>query len=419
VVFQPIFEVQGDGLKVHGVEALMRGPMGTRLEQADILFDYVRRKGEEARVDRACVTAALEGAVSFPKELRLNVNVHASTLGADSGFVSFLADTAERASIDPGRLTVEIVEHEPFWDGAGFHGSLRGLRDVGIAIALDDVGCGQSNYRMVVECRPDQFKIDRFFVHGAGRDRCRAIVLESILSLAENLGGQAVAEGVEDATDLETVMKVGIRYVQGHFLAPAVAVTGAARAGLVAQWRDRGRSVARDPKSTKPPARSRVTRRIEGSLAPGLLPGIDTNTGEGEPAPEWGHLRKVRKMEKRKKILLVDDSKTALLMASMILKKGRYDVVTAEDGEDALRRTAAEHPDLILMDVVMPKMTGFEACRELRKQAATRAIPIIMLTTRGERANLETGFESGCTDYVTKPIDSLVLLAKVKDCLGD
>ena len=143
------------------------------------------------------------------------------------------------------------------------------------------------------------------------------------------------------------------------------------------------------------------------------------NKGEGDPAPEWGHLRKVRKMEKRKKILLVDDSKTALLMASLILKKGPYDVVTAEDGEDALRRTAAEHPDLILMDVVMPKMTGFEACRELRKQAATKAIPIIMLTTRGESSNLETGFESGCTDYVTKPIDSLVLLAKVKDCLRD
>jgi CheY-like chemotaxis protein len=137
----------------------------------------------------------------------------------------------------------------------------------------------------------------------------------------------------------------------------------------------------------------------------------------------WGRLRKVRTMEKktekRKKILVVDDSKTALLMTSLILKKGPYDLVTAEDGEDALRRTAIEKPDLILMDVVMPKMTGFEACRELQKQAATRAIPIIMLTTRGEVANLETGFESGCTDYVTKPIDSLVLLSKVKDCLGD
>jgi CheY-like chemotaxis protein len=123
-------------------------------------------------------------------------------------------------------------------------------------------------------------------------------------------------------------------------------------------------------------------------------------------------------MEKRKKILLVDDSKTALLMTTMILKKGHYDLVTAEDGEDALRRTAAEQPDLILMDVVMPKMTGFEACRELRRQAATRAIPIILLTTRGELDNVENGFASGCTDYVTKPIDSLVLLSKVKNYLG-
>ena len=150
--------------------------------------------------------------------MRLNVNVHASTLGADPEFVSFLADAAEGASIDLDRLTVEIVEHAPFWDGAVFHDSLRGLRDLGIGIALDDVGCGQSNYRMVVECRPDQFKIDRFFVHGAGHDHYRAVVLESIHSLAEHLGGHAVAEGVEDATDLETVTKIGIRHVAGAFL---------------------------------------------------------------------------------------------------------------------------------------------------------------------------------------------------------
>jgi len=121
----------------------------------------------------------------------------------------------------------------------------------------------------------------------------------------------------------------------------------------------------------------------------------------------------------RKKILVVDDSKTALFMESMILRKGHYDLVTADDGVEAVQKAVVELPDLILMDVVMPRMTGFEALRELRSREATKAIPIIMVTTRGEASNVETGFESGCTDYVTKPIDGLELLSKVRDYIGE
>jgi len=121
----------------------------------------------------------------------------------------------------------------------------------------------------------------------------------------------------------------------------------------------------------------------------------------------------------RKKILLVDDSRTSLFMAQMILKKGPYDVITAGDGVEAVEKAVRERPDIILMDVVMPRMTGFEAVRELRGRESTRAIPIIMVTTRGEGPNVETGFESGCSDYVTKPIDPVILMAKVRIHLGE
>ena len=67
----------------------------------------------------------------------------------------------------------------------------------------------------------------------------------------------------------------------------------------------------------------------------------------------------------------------------------------------------------------MPRMGGFEAVRELRARASTREIPVIMVTTRGEGDNVETGFESGCTDYLTKPIDPAALLAKVRDHLEE
>ncbi len=120
----------------------------------------------------------------------------------------------------------------------------------------------------------------------------------------------------------------------------------------------------------------------------------------------------------RKKILVVDDSRTALFMETMILRNGPYSLVTAGDGEEAVRKALAEHPDLILMDVVMPRMTGFEACRQLRGQPETKSIPIIMVTTRGEEQNVETGFASGCTDYVTKPINGAELLEKIKNYVG-
>jgi CheY-like chemotaxis protein len=121
----------------------------------------------------------------------------------------------------------------------------------------------------------------------------------------------------------------------------------------------------------------------------------------------------------RKKILLVDDSKTSIFMESMILKKGPYELLTAGDGEEAVGKAQAARPDLILMDVVMPKMNGFEALRAIRRREATKEIPVIMVTTRGEGENVETGFETGCNDYVTKPIDGVELLAKVRSCLGE
>jgi DNA-binding response OmpR family regulator len=121
----------------------------------------------------------------------------------------------------------------------------------------------------------------------------------------------------------------------------------------------------------------------------------------------------------RKKILVVDDSRTASMMTTMILGKGSYDVLTASDGEEGVAKALAERPDLIVMDVVMPKMDGFEACRRLRLSESTRSIPIIIVTTRGEAANIETGYECGCTDYVTKPINSVELLSKVRSHIGE
>jgi len=120
----------------------------------------------------------------------------------------------------------------------------------------------------------------------------------------------------------------------------------------------------------------------------------------------------------RKKILVVDDSATIHMIVRMVLGKDRYTLVTANDGKEAIDKARAERPDLVVMDVVMPRMTGFEACREMRKDDVTKDIPVILVTTRGEPESVEKGFASGCSDYVTKPINSLELLSKVQSFLG-
>ncbi len=120
-----------------------------------------------------------------------------------------------------------------------------------------------------------------------------------------------------------------------------------------------------------------------------------------------------------KKILLVDDSNTVLMMERMILGRCGYDLITAADGVEALAKAQNDGPDLILMDVVMPRMGGLEAVQKLHEDRSTATIPVIMVTTRSEIENVEAAFQNGCAEYVTKPINGLELVTKVRSFLGE
>lgn len=120
-----------------------------------------------------------------------------------------------------------------------------------------------------------------------------------------------------------------------------------------------------------------------------------------------------------KKILLVDDANTVLMMERMMLRGAGYDVVTARNGEEAVQMALAERPDLILLDVIMPRMDGFEACRQIRANEVTKAIPIIMVTTRSEATNVQTGFDAGANEYLTKPFNSVELLGRLRTYLPE
>ena len=120
-----------------------------------------------------------------------------------------------------------------------------------------------------------------------------------------------------------------------------------------------------------------------------------------------------------KKILLVDDSNVILRMEKLLLQScGDYDIVTACNGREGVDMARSEKPDLILLDVIMPELTGFEACRELKKHPDTKDIPVIFVTTRGEGENMDEGYKSGGDDYLTKPINAPLLRSKLEAYLG-
>ncbi len=120
----------------------------------------------------------------------------------------------------------------------------------------------------------------------------------------------------------------------------------------------------------------------------------------------------------RKKILIVDDSATIVLMEKTILARGAYDITVANDGVQALELVSQSRPDLVLMDVKMPHLDGFATVQKLRADPATREIPIIMVTTQGAADQREKSLAVGCNDFVTKPIDGSVLLAKISALIG-
>lgn len=219
-VFQPVFETSGGGRRVHYLEGLMRGPLGTNMSAAPVLFEYVRRKGQEGAVDRVCAATALRAAATFLGAPALSLNVHASTLERDRDFAQFLEGTARALGIPLTRITLEIVEHAPSWGGERFLKVLETLRAQGVRIALDDIGLGQSNYRMILESCPDYFKVDAYLVRGCHGDSRRQAILESLVRLADKFGSRVIAEGVEGADDLDTLSQLGIELAQGFLLSP-------------------------------------------------------------------------------------------------------------------------------------------------------------------------------------------------------
>jgi len=115
-----------------------------------------------------------------------------------------------------------------------------------------------------------------------------------------------------------------------------------------------------------------------------------------------------------KNILVVDDSPTDRAFLSDLLSKNGFKVATAENAEDCMAKVKQSPPDLVLMDVVMPGQNGFQATRALTKDEATKHIPVIICTSKGQETDKVWGMRQGARDWVTKPVNQADLLAKIK-----
>ncbi|MBI3803273.1 MAG: response regulator [Nitrospirae bacterium] len=119
-----------------------------------------------------------------------------------------------------------------------------------------------------------------------------------------------------------------------------------------------------------------------------------------------------------KRVLVVDDNQDAIHILSAVLKKGGYLVSVALNGEEAMEKVRQEHPALILLDIMMPKMDGFEVCKAIKAAVETREIPVLIVTARKDAESRQRGMSVGANEYLVKPIRPAEVLAKVRAYLG-
>lgn len=119
------------------------------------------------------------------------------------------------------------------------------------------------------------------------------------------------------------------------------------------------------------------------------------------------------------RILIVDDSPTEIHVLKTMLEKHGFETFSAESGEKGVEAAIAEKPDMVLMDIVMPGMNGFQATRQISTNAETKHIPVIIVTTKDQETDRVWGLRQGAKDYLTKPVDEKILIEKISTLLAD
>jgi DNA-binding response OmpR family regulator len=118
------------------------------------------------------------------------------------------------------------------------------------------------------------------------------------------------------------------------------------------------------------------------------------------------------------KVLVAEDERDILELITFTLQFGGYEVIPTSNGEDALERTFAKKPDLLLLDVRMPRMSGYDVCTQVKTNPKTQDIPVVFLSAKGQEAEIKTGYNAGAIDYILKPFAPDYLLKRLEEILS-
>jgi EAL domain-containing protein (putative c-di-GMP-specific phosphodiesterase class I) len=210
ISFQPVFDLNTGA--VMGAEALARFPAHDDLTP-DEWFSEAERVGRGRDLELLAVMTALQSAKTLPDSLTVAVNVSPATF-EDPRLVRVL----EESGIRLDRVVLELTEHVSIADYATIRAVRKQLAERGVRLAVDDAGSGYASMRHIVALAPDVIKIDRSLVSGIDRDPARRALVSAVVFFALESGGLVLAEGIENAAELDTLVTLGVDGAQGFFL---------------------------------------------------------------------------------------------------------------------------------------------------------------------------------------------------------
>jgi len=218
--YEPIVDIEsGDPI---GYEALTRGPEEGTLQSPERLFRQAQDVGLLFELDCLCRRLAFAGAGCLPRGGKLFLNLLPAAIGDPNLRDEGLRANLEKYELNPGDLVLEISERESIENFAIFRELRDSYREFGVQIAIDDAGAGYSSLEAIMEIAPDYMKADMALVRGIDTDPPRREVLSGLRGVAERIGAEVIAEGIETAEELRVVKELGIRFGQGYIFGAAL-----------------------------------------------------------------------------------------------------------------------------------------------------------------------------------------------------
>lgn len=198
-----------------GYEALSRGPADSEFERPDKLFRIAYDTDLVLKLERLCRKKALEAGRALPDGRKLFLNIEPEAVGDPELREIMTTSLLANVNLSPDRIVLEITERTAIADFAAFRSTLEYLRALGFSIAVDDAGAGYGSLQCLAEVRPEWLKIDISLVRGIDSDEIRSQLVTSLVSFADSIGVDLIAEGIETLAELAKLRELGVRYGQG------------------------------------------------------------------------------------------------------------------------------------------------------------------------------------------------------------